>query len=395
MQADFLSDRSLSLRYGLAYAAFFFAVGVFGPFFPLFLKGQGFDAGTIGFLLALSGPVRVFAGPLMGWVADAGLGLRIIVTLAHVIAGVLVIMMLGITTALPMALLMAGTFALHGPLSPMIDASLSQIMLRRVTLNYARIRLWGSFSFVAGNLLGGLTADKLTSDWIAILIALAMFGGAAIGMLLPQVHTHHAAQPAAVEARVPARWGIIVAVVVASSAIQASHSAIYGVSALAWSAQGLSNTMTGLLWMLGVVTEIVLFLRVGQSVSGMRRAFLFIALGGGLAVLRWFLMTLEPGLAVTMLCQLLHGLTFGATHLGMIAALAVLSPPGMRSRIQGSNAALQALLGSVAIYYSGVLYQASGAPAAYGLMVLIAGAGFGVVTLLLLLARAPDPETAA
>ena len=329
----------------------------------------------------------------MGWVADAGLGVRILACGAQAGAAVLVLLMLGVTNLTAMAVLVAATAALHGPLSAMIDASLSHRMVQRPSLNYARIRLWGSIAFIIGNLAGGLTADHLQSDWIAIAIAGGLAAGALVSLSLPQDERSIRSHASGLVAAGTARWGLIAMLIGGVALIQASHAAIYTISALAWKAQGLSQTMTGILWMLGVLTEVVLFLRIGSMVSGVRRAMLFIALGGALATGRWLIMATEPGLGLTMLCQLVHGLTFGATHLGIIAALATLSPPAYRSRIQGSSAAMQALATSGAIYGSGLLYQSGGSPAAFRLMAMLAGAGLVFVLLLYLRERLTAAES--
>lgn len=388
MQANSLSDKSLTWRYGLNYAAIFFVLGVLGPFFSLFLNGQGFDAATIGFLLALGGPVRVVAGPLTGWVADAGIPLRRIAAIGQLCAALLVLAMISVSALWPMAFLMAAFYATHGPLGSMIDASISQVMSQRATLQYARIRLWGSLAFVAGNLVGGVSA-QIASVGIAVLAVVGLCGGVFLSRLLPEDRRSGSQHMAPEDAVQKVRWGVIAAVIAASAAVQSSHAAVYTIGALAWQAQGFSQSLIGVLWMLGIGIEILLFLRIGQVVSGLRRAMLFIAFGGALAIARWLLMASEPDLALTIACQAVHGLTFGATHLGMIAALAELSPAPVRSRIQGSCAAVHALAYSVAIYASGVLYQQGGAAPPYQLMAMLAAGGMALSAMLFLSARQP------
>lgn len=387
VQADFLSDRSLSARYGLSYATLFFVMGVFAPFFPLFLSGQGFDAGAIGFLIAIGGPVRIIAGPLMGWIVDAGMPLRLLGSLALTVAAACLLMMLGVTDLALMAVLIGATAALHAPMGPLVDASLSHRLPHRPALSYARIRLWGSVGFILGNFTGGWTADHLPRSSLAVLMAAGMAVGAAACFLLPRDEKAATAPVQKTAASPRERWGLIAAVIAAAALVQSSHAAVYTISALAWGAQGFSQTATGIFWMLGVITEILLFLRIGNAVSGLTRALLFIALGAVAAAARWAVMATEPGLVLTVLCQTAHGITFGATHLGMIAALAALSPPAWRSRIQGTSAALQALMTSAAIYSSGLLYQNGGSPAAYALMAAMAGSGLVLVTLLYLRER--------
>ncbi|MGL5733698.1 MAG: MFS transporter, partial [Beijerinckiaceae bacterium] len=325
-----------------------------------------------------------FAAPLMGWVADSGVALRIIALVANLAAGAVVFAMLGVSGLMPMAALMATMYALHGPLSSMIDAAVSREVLRLPALDYARIRLWGSVAFIAGTFAGGAIADRLNGDWIAALIAAAMIVSAALALLLPVQKPVSAGSAAAEREAAPMRWrmAMIALLILGSAGIQSSHAGVFTVSAMAWGAQGLPQTATAVLWTLGVVPEILLFMRAGRLLSDVPRALAFMALGGVLAVLRWIIMAQEPGLALTAFCQVLHGLTFGATHLGLIAVLAVLSPPRFRSRIQGINAAVHALTNSLGIYLAGTLFHSGGAPATYMAMAVFAGVGLALVAVL-------------
>jgi PPP family 3-phenylpropionic acid transporter len=62
---------------------------------------------------------------------------------------------------------------------------------------------------------------------------------------------------------------------------------------------------------------------------------MMIGIGGCAAVLRWTIMAQEPGLAVLSFAQALHALSFGATHLGVMAMLARLVPGRIMANAQG------------------------------------------------------------
>ena len=72
--------------------------------------------------------------------------------------------------------------------------------------------------------------------------------------------------------------------------------------------------------------------------------------------------------------QILHGLTFGATHLGMMAALTRLAPQGSRGKAQGLFSAGMALVTASGMVASGWVYPQLG-PATYLLMLPLALAG--------------------
>ncbi|MCE9571478.1 MAG: MFS transporter, partial [Rhodocyclales bacterium] len=106
-------------------------------------------------------------------------------------------------------------------------------------------------------------------------------------------------------------------------------------------AQGYGKALVGLLWTLGVVAEIVVFLlmpRISLRVS--MRAILLACFV--LAALRFLVIGWAADFIwLLVLAQLLHGASFGAHHAATMAAL-------NRWFVAGQQARAQALYGSVA-----------------------------------------------
>jgi len=90
--------------------------------------------------------------------------------------------------------------------------------------------------------------------------------------------------------------------------------------------------------------------------------------------LRFAALAADPGLPATFALQMLHGLTFGATHLGAMAALALLAPEAARGRAQGVMSAAQALAMAAGTVASGPIFRAAG-PAVFLAMVPLAAGG--------------------
>ena len=149
--------------------------------------------------------------------------------------------------------------------------------------------------------------------------------------------------------------------VVSVGLIQASHAFYYGFSTLAWRAQGLPASASGLLWGVAVAAEVV-FLWFGEP---MRRALgpeRLVILGALGAVARWTCLALSPPLWLLVTVQCLHALTYTATFMGSLQLMERLSPERSATAAQTLNSVLSGgvFLG-LASMGSGALFDAVGA----------------------------------
>lgn len=358
-------------RLALFYAALFVAVGISLPFFPVWLAARGLDAAAIGLVLALPMVVRVAAIPLVTRVADRRDALRaalVAATLAAA-AGYLAMGLAEGMLALVVAYALA-SFAFT-PVMPLADAYALKGLGARGRA-YGPVRLWGSAAFIAGMFGAGALLDVMPARDLIWLIVASM---AAIAMASLMLAPLGAAAPPA-DGPPPQRllaMPAFLAVAAAASVVQASHALIYGFGTLDWRAAGLDGVTIGILWALGVVAEIVLFALQGRLPARIGPgALLVIGAAGG--VLRWTAMAFDPPAWTLPLLQCLHGLSFGATHLGSLGFLAQAAPPGMAARAQGALAVAQGLAMAAAMSLSGVLYARYGGHA-YAAMALLAAAG--------------------
>ena len=131
--------------------------------------------------------------------------------------------------------------------------------------------------------------------------------------------------------------------------------------------------MVAALWALGVVAEIVLFALQRRLPPAITPPVLII-IGGLAGMLRWTAMAFNPPAPLLPLLQLLHGLSFGATHLGALTYVARTAPAGRSASAQGFMSIVLGLVMAAMTGLSGVLFAAYG-DLAYVAMALAAGAG--------------------
>jgi PPP family 3-phenylpropionic acid transporter len=153
----------------------------------------------------------------------------------------------------------------------------------------------------------------------------------------------------------------------------------YGFSAVQWSAAGFDGVVIAALWALGVAAEIVLFALQSRLPPFFEPTILLLAGACG-GLLRWIGMAFDPPAPVLAGLQLLHALSFGATHLGALMFLARHAPPAQAATAQGYLAMASGLAMAAAMALSGVLYRDFGA-AAYTAMALttVAGGACGLI----------------
>ena len=360
-------------RLAALYAAFFVVAGISMPFLPVWMKAKGLDPATIGVVLAAPMLLRVLIIPLATRQADRRDALRGAIVVAACVC-VMGYALMGVSNGAG-AILSAYALASLGftPLMPLAETYAFKGLTARGQA-YGPVRLWGSATFILGNLAAGFAADIIPARHIIWMMVIASFGTAMAALGLMPIST---AAPATSETASPRhsllRDPVFIAVLAAASLIQASHAVFYGFSAVQWSGAGLDGTTIASLWGLGVAAEIVLF-----AVSGRLPPFfqpnLLLLIGALGATLRWTAMTFDPPVMALPWLQMLHALSFGATHLGALGFVARHAAEGQAATAQGYLAIATGVVMAAAMGVSGVLYEAF-ASLAYAAMALASVAG--------------------
>ena len=384
-----MSSRNFSLRLSLFNAVLFLGTGIQLPFLPLWLKERGLPDSEVALVVAMMMAVRIIAIPLGTLSADLTRRRRAVIIACAVgsfLAYGLLHVVSGFWPILIAAMLAAALLAPVVPLSEVMAVEGSA----RYGLDYGRIRLWASLSFLAGSVLGGALLEIIPVGSVILLIAGAQGLGALFALLLPH---DQAVRPVKHE---PMRFGAALMVMsslpfvlflLAAGLGQASHGFLYAFGSVHYVDLGLSTFTIGTLWALGVLTEVLMFAFSNRFHRALGSVGL-IVLGTGLATLRWTVTGLEPPLAILFAVQALHAASFGFTHLGTMHFIRERVPENMRNTAQGVYSMLASgVLLSSTMWASGWLYGAL-AGGAYFVM-----AGYAALAFVLaLVLRAVSPR---
>jgi PPP family 3-phenylpropionic acid transporter len=164
--------------------------------------------------------------------------------------------------------------------------------------------------------------------------------------------------------------------VVSAGLIQSAHAFYYSFSTLVWKQQGIPEDLTGLLWAVGVATEIVFmwFMEPWRRRVGPRNLLM---LGGAAAVARWSALAFSPPLWLLFPLQLLHALSYAATFFASLLLVERLSSSRNASAAQAMNSALSGgVLSGLATIASGWLFDRTGA---HGYLLMSAMCVIGLV----------------
>ncbi|MGJ3259404.1 MAG: 3-phenylpropionate MFS transporter [Rhodospirillales bacterium] len=361
-----------TVRLSALYGGIFFAIGIMMPFWPVWLQSKGLSATEIGLTIASGSIVRVFLAPQIARFADrTGERKRPIICLS--LAAFVFYLPFYVADEFWMILLLQACSAgMFGPLMPLSE-SLTMTGARSQPLNYGRIRLWGSLTFIAGAsgigfFLKGAGPDAI---WASISMALGLL--VVITLFLPDFRS----APASPESK-PFRQVIsdrtFLVFIAATICVQGSHALYYSFGTLNWLRMGLEEGVIGLLWAEGVVAEVILFVFAADAIRKIGPARL-IALGGLACLIRWALTAHTDELVFIAILQLLHAFTFGAAHLGAIYFIADRMPEEVSATAQTIYALLVSGLGiGLMSFVSGHLYDAY-AGEAYMAMAVMGGTG--------------------
>ncbi len=366
-------------RLSAFYAAVFLVAGTKLPFLPVWLEWRGLTLGEISIVAAVPLFARIVVTPaialasdrwgehrttlvILAWIALAGV---VLLTQAHGFPAILALTLL-IAVAWTTIMPLAETVAMGG--------------VRAQGLDYGRMRLWGSLSFIAASFAGGWAIVAAGPGAAVWLMAVGAAGTLAAAYVLPS-----GSSGPAVTARPPVTRADIVALVMSGRFVvfllavgltQAAHAVFYTFGTVHWKAQGISAGWAGVLWAVGVSVEIGLFAFSGTVVRACGAAML-IAAGALAGVVRWSAMAADPPLAVLMMLQALHGLTYGATHIGAVHYITASVPPPLAGTAQALYASVTAGIAmGLATLLAGQLYEASGG------LAYLAMAGLSLVGLL-------------
>jgi len=298
------------------YLCYFATLGAFIPYWSLYLKENGFNPAEIGQLSALLVGTKIIAPNLWGWIADHTQKNLRIIRWTSFVAALLFAGFMATHNYMEFAWLTIGfSFFWNAPL-PLYEAT-TLSHLQADSHRYSRIRLWGSVGFILTVVGVGKLLDSQPILLLPILVASLLAVTWLTTLTTPESrsvsHDLGTIRLASIIKKPEVLAFLLVYVL-----IQFAHAPYYVFYSIYLKQHLYSTTTTGLLWSLGVIAEIILFLVMdGLLKRYSLRAILLTSLA--FTMLRWLLIGMfVDNIYLLLFAQLLHAATFGGTHIAAI-----------------------------------------------------------------------------
>jgi len=382
--------------------------GVSIPFLPLWFASRGLDAATIGLIVATSFLPKILSTPVVAHVADQTGRAHALIASALAASLVLFIcypFMHGAGWLLGITLLLNAVFPAVLPLMDRMAIASG----RAQGNSYTIMRACGSLGFAVVTVAGGYLIKTFDADWVMWLSILLIIACLACVRLLPRAGRPGSGeelgrsasgempgQPALIEG--PERLGAgetpgrpvrlpmlevlrnrpLLMCIGAASLVQASNGFLYSYSTLYWTASGLSTAVISILWVVGVVSE-VLFFFLAPKILARTSAQRLILASAVMTAIRWAGLSATTDPAQMAGLQLLQCFTLAGNNAAIIWYITRHVPAACKT----SAIALYALLsGGVFMFASiqlgGALYR-SYAPGGFMTMAACAACAIPLV----------------
>lgn len=344
-----------SLR--MFYVTNFAVLGIYLPYFNLFLQEIGFDGpriGTISALLPLSTLLMPAAG---GTIADRWGRRRAIVVISTALATLCFALLLQARSFVAVAVVVLGFALLRAPALPLVEATAIELAAGGGPA-YGRMRSWGSVSFIVTAIAGGaLLAGRGEAVVVPLILGLLVLNVVA-ATRLPADAPRSAGPPSAGALRQVLTSPGTLLFLAAGALSQAAHGPYYVFYSIHLEGAGYGPTAIGGLWGWAVACEVVVMLLMSRVLARLPAQWVMI---GALliAATRWSICAVSVAPAAMIVAQAMHAATYAAFHVAAVTWTHRLFGGGLGASGQGIYGAATYGLGNVlGMIGSGWLYGA-------------------------------------
>ena len=343
MPASQPPQRYLYQRLSSFYFFFFAALGVFVPYWPLYLKSLDFTAIEIGELMAIVMGSKILAPYLLGWLSDH-LQKRLIIIQVSLLFTVTAFAGVLTYQSYWWFVVVMTVFGFFWNASLPLFEALTLDHFSGNTSRYSHIRLWGSIGFIISVAALPLIIDDGGITLLPLLMLGLLIANGLSSLLIKDKVEKHPEEDSGNIFKI-LKQPIVIGLLLACALQSLSHGAYYTFFSIYLEDHGYSTSTTGLMWALGVFAEVILFIAIHRLFFRFSTTRLF-ALALLLTSVRWIILAFWVDSFILLLfTQLLHAASFGLFHATAISLTHQLFPGKLHARGQALYAGISFGLG--------------------------------------------------
>ncbi len=342
------------------YWFYFATLGAFIPYWGLYLSDAGYDPVQIGQLIAIIMGTKIVAPYLWGWIADHQGKRLAIIRIGAILSllGFVGIFLLNGFWGLFLVLMLFSFF--WNAILPQFEA-LTFNYLGNNEHQYSWIRIWGSLGFVTAVTSMGWVLMSMPVSQLPLVVTM-LLAGIALSTFLISEHRGKGQDDSHASIGQILKKPEVIALLMACLLVQASHGPYYTFYSIYAQNHGYEKFWIGVLWAIGVLSEVVAFALMPWLVRrfGFRTLLLTSLISGSV---RWLLIAFFiDNVFLTTFAQMFHASTFGIYHAVAIAYIHRF----FKGKNQGKGQALYSSLsfgvgGAIGSLYGGYLWDSLGA----------------------------------
>ncbi len=339
------------------YFLYFGIMGIFLPYFNLYLYHLDFSGIQIGILSSMRSLTLIVFPMMWAVIADRfHLRRRIFIFCNIVSTGVFALLLF--TADFWAMLVILGVYGMfYSPIISFMEAFTMGI-LGEDRNSYGRIRVFGTISFIIVVIVVGRIIDATSVELVVLLILAGSVIRVLASFAVPPVETETKAH-FLIQAKSFLNLDAIVFLICAFLML-ASHGAYYGFFSIHLEGLNLSGTFIGFSWALAAASEIAVMVYSHRIFKKFKIQHVLV-FSMAVAAIRWFTLSVITSPVAVLFSQLFHSITYGAFHIASILYIDDLSPPEAKTFGQAINNALTYGLGLTAgLFVSGQLFEIMG-----------------------------------
>jgi len=308
--------KNLHFNLSRFYFVYYFFVGLFVPYWGLYLTFKSFSPIEIGFLLSFFQLSRIFAPNIWGWLADRTEKRSLWIRLTAFIGFVGFIGIFWADSFIEIFVIMMAMSVFTSSTLPLAE-SLTLSHLATTNGHYSKIRAWGSFGFIMAALSFGFILDSLGMHYLLIVLCITQFLIFIFSYGVPEKPYHRKKLNQNSFIKILKKPEVF-SLLLACALMVTSHGLLYNFYSIYMNDQGYSNSIIGFLWALGVICEIFIFFLMPKITRYLNfKQILLISLF--IAVVRFYLIgSFADCLLIILIAQMMHAFTFGSFHVASI-----------------------------------------------------------------------------